>query len=88
MYSICQFSILYSHFQVTSGQMTSLWLTSGHLRSRYVISRHVTASSCKLQPCKKLNLQYTPVFSLLQPLPGEFRSNDLTSGSLAVTKVT
>jgi len=26
-----------------------------------------------------------PVFGLLQPLPGDFRSNDVTSGSLPVT---
>ena len=50
MYSIRQFSALYSHFQVTSGQMTSLPVTSGHLRSGDVISCHVTASSCELQP--------------------------------------
>ena len=44
MYSVRQFSAFYSHFQVTSGQMTSLRGHFGHLRSRDVISRHVTAS--------------------------------------------
>jgi len=34
MYSIRQFLALHSHFQVTSGQMTSLRVTFGHLRSR------------------------------------------------------
>ena len=47
MYSLCQFSALYSHFQVTSGQIMSL-PGSGHLRSRDVISCHMTASSCEL----------------------------------------
>jgi len=139
MYSRRQFSAFSSHFQVTSGQMTSfpchfrspevtwrqfmsrdcflLWatalyevkctvyasfwpstatsrwlpfkwrhfrVTSGHLSSRDVISCHVTAFSCGLQPCKEWNVQYTSVFGLLQPLPGDFRSNDLTSGSLPV----
>jgi len=139
MYSIRQFSA-YSHFQVTSGQMTSLpghfwspevtwchflsrdcfllqatallevkctvyasfrpftgtsrWLpvkwrhfrvTSGHLRSCDVISCHVNASSCELQPCRKRNVQYSPVFGLLHPLPGDFRSEDVTFGSLPVT---
>jgi len=68
-------------FLVTSGQ-TSL---PSHLRSRDVISCHVTASPCELQPCRKWNVQYTRVFGLLQPLPGDFRSNDVTSGSLPVT---
>jgi len=36
------------------------------------------------EPCKR-NVQYTRVFVLLQPLPGNFRSNDVTSGSLPVT---
>jgi len=60
-------------------------VTSGHLRSRDVISCHVTAFSCKLQPCRKWNVQYMPVFVLLQPLPGDFRSFDDTWRSLPVT---
>jgi len=67
---------------------TSRWLLVKwrHFRSlplkwvRDVISCHVTASSCKLQPCMKSNAQCTPVFGFLQPLPGDFRSNDVTSG--------
>jgi len=73
---------------------TSRWLpvkwrhfrvTSGHLRPRDVISCHVTASTCELQLCRKWNVQYMPVFGLPQPLPGDFRSNDVTSESLPVT---
>ena len=43
MYSIRRFSALYSHFQVTSGQMTSLPGHFGHLKSRDIISCYVTA---------------------------------------------
>jgi len=78
MYSICKFLAIYNHFQVTSGQMTSLLVNSGHLRSRDVISCHVTASYCELQRCRKWNVQYTRVFGLLQPIPGDFRSNHVT----------
>jgi len=65
--------------------MTSL---PGHFLSsevRDVIFCHVTASSCDIQPCRKWNVHYTPLFGLLQPLPGDFRSNDVTSASLPVT---
>jgi len=83
---------VYASFRPSTA--TSSWLpvkwrhfrvTSGHLRSRDVSSCHVTASSRELQPCKKWNIQYTPVFGLLQPLPADFRSNNATSGSLPVT---
>jgi len=191
-HSIRLFSAFYSHFQMTSGQMTSLpghfcspevtrrhflshdclllratvlykvkrtvyasfrpstvtskWLpmkgrdlrvTSAHLRSRDVISCNVTASTCELQPCMKSKpsvrqisaysqfqvtsqsndssgslpvtwghvtsfpvmwlpppatyslvgsqTQNAPVFGILQSLPGDFRSNDVTSRSLPVT---
>jgi len=67
--------VKWRHFQITSG----------HLRSRKVISYHVTASSHKLQPCRKWNAQYTPAFGLPQPLTGDFRCNDVPSGSLAIT---
>jgi len=60
-------------------------ITSGHLRLRDIISCHVSASSCGLQAGRKWNVRYTPVFGLLQPLPGDFRSNDATSGSPPVT---
>jgi len=65
--------------------MKHLRVTSGHLRSRDVISCLVTDSSCELKPCMKANAQNPPVFDLLQPLPGELRSNDVTSESLPVT---
>jgi len=67
--------VKWRHFRVTSGQ----------LKSRDVISCHVTASCCELHPCRRWNAQYTRVFGLLQPLPGDLRSNDVTSGSLPVT---
>jgi len=76
MYSICQFSALYSHFNLTSSKMTPLQGTFGHLRLCDIISCHVTASSCELQPCRKWNVQYMAVFNPLQPLPGDFRSKD------------
>jgi len=60
-------------------------VTSGHLRSCDVISCHVTASFCELQPSWKWNVQYTQVFGPLQALPGDFRSNYVTSGSLSFT---
>jgi len=98
MYCIRKFSAFYSHFQVTSGQMTSLPVTSGHLRSCDVISCHMTASYCELQPCKWWNEQYTWVvgsemnslceflafYSHLYWLP----SNDITSGSLQSAEAT
>jgi len=87
-HSVCQFSAFYSLFQVTSGQMTSLPVTFRHLRPRDVIFCHLTVSSCEQQPCRKSNAQYTPVFNLLQPLPGDFLSNDDTSGSLRSPQVT
>jgi len=62
-----------------------LQVTSGHLRSRNIISCEVTASYYELQRCRKWNVHCTQVFSFLQPLPGDFRSNDVTSGSLPVT---
>jgi len=60
-------------------------VTSGHVRSRDVISCHVTATSCGLQSCESSNVHKTRITGLLQPLQGDFRSNDVTSGSFAVT---
>jgi len=85
MYSICQYSAFYGHFQVTSGEWRHFLGSSGHLKSHDVISRHVTASPCQLQPCRQWNVRYTPAFGLLQSIPGDFLSNDVTSGSLTVT---
>jgi len=74
---------------VTYGSLPVKWrhfrVTSGRLRSYDIISWHVTASSCKQPPCWKWNVQYTGVFGLQQPLPGNFRSNDVTSGSVPIT---
>ena len=75
----------YSHFQATSGQMTSLPGHFRHVGSHVVISCHVTATSCELQPCRSSNVPKTLLIGLLQPLPCDFRSNDVTSGSLPVT---
>jgi len=85
MYSIHQLSTFHSHFRVTSGQITSL---PGHFRSPVVTWHHFVwhaASSCELHPCRKWNIQYTPVFGLLQTVPGDFRSNDGASVSLPIT---
>ena len=50
MYTKREFSAFYSHFQVTSGESTSLRVTCGHVRSRDVISYHVTATSSSYSP--------------------------------------
>jgi len=68
---------------VTSAQIKSL---PKHLRSPEVTwchFLHVTASSCELQPCRRWNVQYMPVSGPLKPLPGDFRSNDVTFGELS-----
>ena len=52
MYPKLDLLAFYSHFQVTSGQVTSLRVTSGHVRSRDIISSHETATFCELQPCR------------------------------------
>jgi len=72
MYTKHKFLALYSHFQVTSGEMS----LPGHIRSvgsHDVNSCHVTATSCELQPSRSSNAPKTHVFGLLQPLPGDFR---------------
>jgi len=83
------YSIRFRPSTATSRRLAVKWhhfqVTSGHLESCDVISFYGTASSCELQPCRKWNVQYMPVFGLLQPLPGKFRSNDVTSRSLPVT---
>jgi len=45
MYSIRHFSVLYSNFQVTSTQMTSL---PGHFQSPQVTCRHFLSRDCLL----------------------------------------
>jgi len=61
--------------------MTSL---PGLYRSRDVISGHMTATSCELQHCRSSNAPKTWPTGLLQPLPGDFQSNDVTPGSFPV----
>jgi len=85
MYRIREFLAFYIHFQVTSVKWCHFLVITCHLSSHDVISGHVMASYCNLQPCRKWKVQYTRVFSLLQPLSGDFRWNDITSGSLQVT---
>jgi len=85
MYSKSEFSAFYIHFQVTSSQMKSL---AGNFRSPEVTWRHFLSrdsSYYELQRCRKWNVQYTQVFSLLQPLSGDFWSNDVSSGSPPIT---
>ena len=60
-------------------------VTFGHVGSRDVISCRVSATSCKLQPCRSSSVPKTWLIGLLLPLPGHFRSNDVTSWSLPVT---
>jgi len=65
---------------------TSRWLLDkwrhfqGHLRSRDVTSCYVTSTSCELQPCRNLNVPKSWLLGLLQPFPGDFWSNYVTSG--------
>jgi len=80
-----EFLAYYSHFLVTCGQMTSL---PGDLQSPEVTWRHFLSHDClflRVKPCRKWNAQNMRVFGLLQPLPGDFQSNDVTSGWLSVT---
>jgi len=56
-------------------------LTFGHLRSRDVISCLVTASSCKLQLCRKRSVQYTQVSAF-------YRHFKVTSGQMTSLLVT
>jgi len=113
MCSLCQFSALYSYFQVTSGQMTSL---PCHFQSPEVAWRHFLSrnASCEVSlvgsemysirvfglqqqlPGDYHFLQVTALYELKrtqnstykpsQPLPGHFQSNDVTSGSLPIMK--
>jgi len=82
MRSIREFAAFYTHFQVTSGQMTSLL---DHFPLPEMTWHHFLPRDCPVlqaTACKKWNVQCTQVFGFLQPLPGNFQSNDVTSGSL------
>jgi len=65
-------------------KMTSL---SGHFRSPEVTWRRFLSrdASYELQPCRKWNARDRRVSGLLQPLPGDLCSNDVSSESLSVT---
>jgi len=64
------------------------WVSSGHVRSRDIIFFHVTATSFELKPCSSGNTPEPCIFDHLQPLPGHFRSNNITSRLLPVRGVT
>jgi len=83
-----QYMPVFGLLQPLPGDFLSNDVTSGSLQVTWscdVISCHMTSSSCELQPCRMLNVQYMPVCGPLQPLKGDFQSNDVTSGSLPVT---
>jgi len=73
---------------------TSRWLpgkrrhfrvTCSHMSSRDVISCHVTASSCKLQPRRKWNVQYMRALAFYSPSrwrPVKWHHFRVTSGYL------
>jgi len=73
-----QFLAFYSHFQVTSGEITSI---PGHGTSFHVtwLPPNASYSNVGAQTYSK-----PEIFHVLQPLPGNFRWNDVTSGSLPV----
>jgi len=66
---------------VTSG-------TYGHVRSCDVISRHITATSRKLPPSRSSNVPKSRLIGLPQPLPGDFRGNDVLSDHFRSHEVT
>jgi len=78
----------HTHFlQPIPGDFRSNDVTSRHFPSREVTWRHflyVIATSCELQPCRSSNAAKTQLMRLLQPLPGDFVSNDVTSVSFPV----
>ena len=74
-----EFPAFYSHFKVTSGQMTSLPV---HFRSREDCL-HLRATALL-----EVKRNKDAVVGFLQPHIGDFRSNDITSGTFPVTEVT
>jgi len=86
MYSTRKFSAFYSHFQVTSGVMTSL---PGHFRSPEVTLRHFLSSDCLLLQTTALLEVKCTVFASFRPstaasraLPLKRRHFWFTSGHL------
>ena len=68
--------------QPLPGDFWSIDVTSGHVVSGEVISCHVTSTSSQLQPRWSSNEPKTWLVGFLQPLPGDFRSIDVTSGDV------
>jgi len=54
------------------------------VKSCDVITCLVTATYRELQHCRSSNVHKTRLFGLRQPLPGDFRRNDVPYGSLLV----
>jgi len=85
MYSIREFSAFYSHFQVTSGQMTSL---PGHFRSPEVTRRHFLPCDCLLMRATALQEMKRTVYASFRPStptstwPNQLRHFRVTSGHL------
>ena len=79
-------NLTYRPSTATSRWFSAKWrqfrVTSGDVRSCDIISCHVTASPRELQPCRSSNVHKTWLIDLLQPLPSEFRSSDVTDGWL------
>jgi len=82
MFTICEFWLSTATCKWLPVKWRHFCVSSNHLTSYDIICCHVTVSSCELQPFRNWNVQYTGVFGLLQPLPGDFPSNDVTSGHL------
>jgi len=85
MYSIREFSAFYPTSRWVPVKLSHFRVTCRLLRSRDVIFRHVTVSYCEVQPCRKWNVRYMPVFGILHPLPSDFQSNDVTFEWLPIT---
>jgi len=82
---------VYASFRLSKpllGDFRSNDVTSGSLPFTWGHGCQFLSPDClhrEQQPCRKWNVQYTPVFGLLHPLQGALRRNDVTSGSLPVT---
>jgi len=84
MHSICEFSAFYSHFQVTSGQMTSL---PGHFQSPEVTWQHLLFHDCFLLRATALykvkstgDVSFRPSTACTRWLPVHWRHFRVSSG--------
>ena len=88
MYRIREFSAFSSHFQVTSGQMTS---GTGHFRSLEVARRHflshyclpllataLTKVKCIIREFSAFSSNFQVTSGQMTSLPGHFRSLEVT----------